>query len=135
MGVMIVVQALPSGDPGQHARVPRGVIEVLLAPPMSDRVDERRHDPNVQPGGDARGKETERNAQENTERDDAERKSDDAVGEDRALEAIRRQVRGVPLEDAAVPARDDVVVRIAELNTPIPEQAWTVRVALGIGAS
>ena len=77
--MMIVVEALTSGDPGQHDGIPRRVVIVPLASPVTGRVDERRQHRDIQHGVDTSGEETGRQPHDEAEDSDADGESEEPV--------------------------------------------------------
>ena len=133
VGVVVVVEALAAGHPCEDARVVRRVVEVLPAVPVSDAVDERRHDEHVQQGVAAGHGAADRRPEENHQPRDAEAESHPAPREHQAVKPVLEHIGCETSERLGVARFAGIVQGVEQLHAPQPDQLGTVRVAVPIG--
>ena len=129
---MIVVEALPAGEPGEDDGIVRGVVIVPAAPPVAECVDQRRDDEDVQHSVRQSGEESGPQAHDHAECGGSDGEPEETAREEDAIETVRREIGRVLGDGGAVPARRDVVVDVEELDLPEAEQARTVRIAFAV---
>ena len=133
MRVMVVVEALAAGEPGQQPPVGGGVLEVPAAAPVAEGVDQGRDHEDVgarvqEPGGQT-GPQTDERAQQAQPDPEAQ----EAVGEEQPIEPIGPEVGSERLQRFHVARFAHVIRDVEELDAPEAEQPGAVRIALTVG--
>ena len=117
--MVVVVQALAAGEPGEHAQVGGRVVgEVSPAPPVAEAVDRRGQHEEVEhevghgqeqpPGG----------AQDQHGRRDADHPAERALVEEHAVPHVDPDVLGPAGEGLGVAGLANVVIDVPELDLP-----------------
>jgi len=130
--VVVVVQALAAGQPGQHARVVCGVLEVLAAPPVPEAVDQRRQDEHIDDAVAEHGHDALPPADPEHHQRRAKNDARPAAREHAPLPSIRSQVGRERLDGLGLPGLADVVVHVPQLHLPEAQQERAVRIAVAI---
>src|SRR5262245_25906498 len=102
MGVMVVVEALAARDPGEESPVGRRVVVVPATTPVAERVDQGREHEDIQDCMQESGNEAGPEADQHTERAQADGEAEDTAGEEHPIEAIGPEVRSKRLESHGV---------------------------------
>src|SRR4029450_11166959 len=99
----------------------RGVAEVLCPPPVTESVDERRENEDVENGMRRRGDEAGAGAGDGGQKGGAQRETAPAPREEGTIQSIFAYVRGEAANRLGTARLPHVVVHVQELDTPEAE--------------
>src|SRR5947208_14823491 len=126
---MVVVKTLAPGNPGQEPPVVGGVLEVLAAAPVAERIDERRHhediEARVQEPGDEAGPEPD----EHTEQAQSDPDAEVPAREKQPIEPIRLEIRGERLQGLGDSRLQHVISDGEKLDAPQAAETMDVGIS------
>ena len=132
--MVIVVQTLPAGEPGEQADIGRAVPkEVLPTPPVPEPVYGGRQHEDVEDEVRHRHCEPQDRSEERHSQSDTRGHSDETAVEEEPVPHVVLDVLGPASDCLGVFRLADVVEDVAELYSPEAVKEWAMRVALFVG--